>query len=277
MANRNIKEILNNALLNNNEEAFKLDIYYLAQRVFSLSLEDMLTKDVVVDDLVFNDCLNRYISGEPLYYILKEAPFYGRNYYVDNRVLIPRNETEELVYLTINRIKSKNISNPRILDIGTGSGCIAITLDLELIDSVVTGVDISLDALDVAKKNALNLNSKVNFYQSDCLNEVFNHKEKYHVVVSNPPYIDKDSFVEESVLKFEPHMALFAENRGLSLYERIFKDINFVLEDNGIALFEISPEQEESLILLIKKYLPTYKYEFVKDINNFIRFLIINK
>ena len=278
MANRLVKEILIDALKISDDEAYKQDIYYLAQKAFSLSLEELILKEnEVVDDNIFNQYLKRYLDKEPLYYILGKAPFYRREFIVNNKVLIPRNETEELVYLTIKKIKEKKLTNPKIIDVGSGSGCISITLDKEIIDSLVTGVDISLEALEVAKANNKNLEANVNFYQSDCLKNVVKNKEKFNVLISNPPYIDKEQFVEESVLKYEPHLALFAEKKGLAIYEKIFLDLDLVLEENGFAFFEISPDLKDGLIELLRLILPNYRYEFIFDINHFLRFLYIEK
>lgn len=278
MANRLVKEILIDALKISDDEAYKQDIYYLAQKAFSLSLEELILKEnEVVDDNIFNQYLKRYLDKEPLYYILGKAPFYRREFIVNNKVLIPRNETEELVYLTIKKIKEKKLTNPKIIDVGSGSGCISITLDKEIIDSLVTGVDISLEALEVAKANNKNLEANVNFYQSDCLKNVVKNKEKFNVLISNPPYIDKEQFVEESVLKYEPHLALFAEKKGLAIYEKIFLDLDLVLEEHGFAIFEISPDLKDGLIELLRLILPNYRYEFIFDINHFLRFLYIEK
>ena len=278
MANRLVKEIFIDALKISDDEAYKQDIYYLAQKAFSLSLEELILKEnEVVDDNIFNQYLKRYLDKEPLYYILGKAPFYRREFIVNNKVLIPRNETEELVYLTIKKIKEKKLTNPKIIDVGSGSGCISITLDKEIIDSLVTGVDISLEALEVAKANNKNLEANVNFYQSDCLKSVVKNKEKFNVLISNPPYIDKEQFVEESVLKYEPHLALFAEKKGLAIYEKIFRDLDLVLEEHGFAIFEISPDLKEGLIGLLRLILPNYRYEFIFDINHFLRFLYIEK
>ena len=278
MANRLVKDILLEALKINSDEAYKQDIYYLAQKAFSLSLEELILKEnEVVDDNIFNQYLKRYLDKEPLYYILGKAPFYKREFIVNNKVLIPRNETEALVYLTIKQIKEKKLTNPKIIDVGSGSGCISITLDKEIIDSLVTGVDISLEALEVAKANNKNLEANVNFYQSDCLKNVVKNKEKFNVLISNPPYIDKEQFVEESVLKYEPHLALFAEKKGLAIYEKIFLDLDLVLEEHGFAIFEISPDLKDGLIELLRLILPNYRYEFIFDINHFLRFLYIEK
>jgi release factor glutamine methyltransferase len=276
MANNSLREILQKSISIKEEQAFKQDIYYLAQRVFSYTLEELfINEDKIIDDTLFNDYLKRYLNNEPLYYILNEAPFYGRMFYVDSNVLIPRNETEELVYYVLNRLKKRNEEQFSILEVGSGSGCIAITLDLELQNSKVTSVDISPQALLVANKNNQLLSADVKFLQSDCLDEIVKLNKKYDVFVSNPPYIDKDSFVEESVLKYEPHLALFCEDKGLAIYKKIFKDLDKVLYPSSFAIFEISPEQVEGLTKIVKEYLPNYKITFIKDINQFTRFLVL--
>mgnify|MGYP003289336115 CR=1 FL=1 len=278
MATKLINKIIQESLKINNDQAFKQDVYYLAQKAFCISLEELLiNENKEVDDTLFNEYFKRYLKGEPLYYILKEAPFYGKTFSINSKVLIPRNETEELVLYIINYVKRNKLDNVTILDVGTGSGCIAVTLNLEIKDSKVTGVDISNDALEVAKMNNDKLNGKVTFYKSDCFDEVIKRKETYQIIVSNPPYIDRDSFVEKSVLDYEPHLALFADNKGLAVLERLIKDIDKVLEKNGLAIFEISPEQEENLKNFAQKYIPSYQIEFVKDINNFVRFMILKK
>ena len=278
MATKLINKIIQESLKINNDHAFKQDVYYLAQKAFCISLEELLiSENKEVDDTLFNEYFKRYLKGEPLYYILKEAPFYGKTFSVNSKVLIPRNETEELVLYVINYVKRNKLDNVTILDVGTGSGCIAVTLKLEIKDSKVTGVDISNDAIEVAKMNNDKLNGKVTLYKSDCFDEVITRKETYQVIVSNPPYIDRDSFVEKSVLDYEPHLALFADNKGLAILEKLIMNIDKVLIDKGLAIFEISPEQEENLKNIAHKYIPSYQIEFVKDINNFVRFMVLKK
>lgn len=278
MANRLLKDILDKAINLKQEDAFRQDIYYLAQKVFSLSYNELfLNANNIYDDKLFNKYLERYLKGKPLYYILKEAPFFGRMFEVNQNVLIPRNETEELILIVKNKIREFSLKKPHILDVGTGSGCIAITLKNEISDSEVTGVDISPLCIDIAKKNSEKNNAKVNYYLSDCLDEVIRKNEKFDILVSNPPYIDRDTFVEKSVLNYEPHLALFADNHGLAIYEKIFKDLNKVLEKKAFCIFEISPDLEKGLVNLINKYIGSYGYEFIKDINGFTRFLYLFK
>lgn len=278
MANNSLNKILTQALKIKDEQAFKQDVYYLAQKVFSYSLEELIIKEnEIVDDTLFFAYLNRYLEGEPLYYILKEAPFYKRLFYIDNNVLIPRNETEELVDYILNKVKSNKEFPYKILEVGSGSGCIAITLDLELKNAKVYSGDISYAALDIANRNNKALCANVEFFYSDCLDEALKRDDKYHIFVSNPPYINKDTFVEESVLKYEPHLALFSEEKGLAIYKKIFKDLDKVLYPSSFAIFEISPEQVDELSDLADKYLPGYKKSFIQDINKFTRFLVLEK
>ena len=160
--------------------------------------------------------------GIPPQYIVGNVNFYGNIINVDKRVLIPRFETELLVEKAIKYI-NKKYNNPtkiNILDIGTGSGCIAITLKKEL-NSNVSGIDISPDALEVAKKNANQNNVQINFYQSDIFSNV---KDTFDVIISNPPYIKETEEIMDIVKNNEPHLALYAKNNGLYFYEEILKN-----------------------------------------------------
>jgi len=160
----------------------------------------------------------RLLTGEPIQYILGEAPFYGRNFLVTSDTLIPRNETEELVY----RILKEN-SKPglRVLDLGTGTGCIPITLALELKDPEVYALDVSVEALDVARKNASLLEAQVEFLEGDLLGSIPN-LALFDVIVSNPPYVPLrvQGEMHANVLNFEPHLALFVPDEDPLLFYR---------------------------------------------------------
>lgn len=275
MANRKLKDILNQYIFLKDEESFRQDIFYLAEKVFSLSFEELfINENDIYDDTLFVNYANRYLEGEPLYYILKFAPFYCYEYYVDNRVLIPRNETEELVYLVNDYIKNNHVD--KIFEVGSGSGCISITLDLLNKNKIeIISGDISSSALEVANMNKEKLKSNVIFVQSDCLTYLLNNHIKVDVIVSNPPYIDKNNYVENSVLKYEPHLALFASDKGLFFYKKIISSLDKVLNKKGACFFEISPEQKDDLSNFIEKQNVNYKYQFHKDINGFVRFLSI--
>lgn len=212
-------------------------------------------------------------KGKPLQYLTKNAYFYGYNFYVNKNVLIPRPETEILVNETnklINKYFKDNIS---ILDVGTGSGNIAITLKKLNNNYSVTAGDISNKALKVAKKNAKLNNVDITFIKSDLLNNI---NKKYDVLISNPPYIDKENdFVEDIVLNNEPHLALFAKNNGLDNYIKILKRSKKVLNKKNIIAFEIGDKQKENLIKIIKEYYPNSIIKTYKDNNNLDRIIIV--
>ena len=157
--------------------------------------------------------------GKPLQYVIGRVNFYGNSFEVDERVLIPRFETEELVENTIQYIKQYWQEPVDILDLGCGSGVIGITLEKKVSTNSVDLIDISKDALEVAKKNAKQLNSKVNFLENDFLSNV---QKKYDIIISNPPYISEEEEIEAIVKENEPHEALYAGKEGLDAYEKIF-------------------------------------------------------
>lgn len=252
----------------------KEDINYLLQETFSLKPYELLLKEnELLDDHLFIEFFERVNNGEPLYYVLGKAPFYGLNFKCKRGVtLIPRNETEELVSMAIEDINKFGFK--KVLDIGTGTGCIALSIKKNVLEVEVHALDISKEALEVAEINKKHLGVDVKLFLGDCLENV---EEKYDLIVSNPPYIDRDSFVQESVINYEPHIALFADNHGLMIYEKIFSKIDNCLNYSSEAIFEISPDLVDGLVNLLNKYLPKYTYSFYKDMNHFIRFLKIRK
>ena len=204
-------------------------------------------------------------SGEPIQYILGKGPFYGREFLVNEHTLIPRNETEELVHLII---KENPHTGLKILDIGTGTGCIPISLDLEMKSAEVYGIDISEQALTVAQKNGEALKSKVTFQKCDILNEMPN-VPKLDILVSNPPYVPEadKSEMHRNVLDFEPGLALFVPNQDPLLFYRVIGEKGKqLLKPGGKLFFEIherfGSEMEELLIDLGYK-----EVKVVKDLN----------
>jgi release factor glutamine methyltransferase len=176
----------------------------------------------------------------PIQYILGEASFYGRIFYVNPAVLIPRPETEELVRLILNHPQAPS-ANCRILDVGTGSGCIGITLSLELPQADVIAIDISDEALDVAARNAKELNSKVQLLKYDILRN--NVPGLFDIIVSNPPYIasDERESMSRNVVAYEPHLALFVDNIDpLLFYKAIVKQAEVTLKHNGLLAVEVN-------------------------------------
>lgn len=217
------------------------------------------------------DAVDRLEKGEPVQYIVGNVDFYGYNFLVNKDVLIPRFETEQLIEKTIEYVKKTFDKKIDIADIGTGSGCIAITLKKEL-DCNVTAVDISNKALIVAKENAKRNNSIVEFLEGDMLNPL---QKKYDVIISNPPYISYGEKIMDIVKNNEPHIALYADNNGLYYYEEILKCANNYLKDKYLIAFEIGSEQGDKIKEMAKLYLyhPTILIE--KDLQGLDRFVFI--
>ena len=226
----------------------------------------------ILEYLKFIKIYSKAKKDYPIQYLLKKAYFYDNYYYVNKNVLIPRPETEILVNEAIELIK-KSITNPKILEIGTGSGIIAITLKKEFKNSIVTATEISKKALKVAKYNAKNNKTNIDFINTNICDGI---DKKYNVLISNPPYIDyNDINIEEKVKKYEPHLALFAKNNGLYFYEEILKKSKEVLEEENIILFEIGYNQKELLTKIVNNHFPKAKIIVKKDYNDYDRIMII--
>lgn len=237
---------------------------------FSLSLDNEMEDENIIK------ALEKIETGEPVQYVLGEASFLSRKFKVNSNVLIPRQETEQLVMdlvsMIMNVIGTNEVS---ILDIGTGSGCIAISLKLMLGNANVFASDISKKALEIAKENDTKFNSNVTFYESDIFQNI--PENKFDVIISNPPYIDDEKTIDEQVLRFEPHLALMA-SPSTYFYEEIFKNCrDYLNSDRFILGFEIGENMEESLTKLVIKYFPDTFYKFSKDIYERTRFLYIIK
>lgn len=217
-----------------------------------------------------NEAIKRLEAGEPVQYIVGSVNFYGYDLDVNKNVLIPRFETEELVDNTIKFIKSK-FDKVDILDIGTGSGAIAISLKKET-NSNVTATDISTDALEVAKSNAKKNNCVINFVNTNIYDGI---KDKFDVVISNPPYIREDEEIEDIVRNNEPNIALYAKDNGLYFYENILKRINTILKEKYLIAFEIGEKQFNDIKLIKEKYLPQANIELKKDMQGRDRMVFI--
>jgi release factor glutamine methyltransferase len=241
-------------------------VIWLFEDFLGKSRKDILS-DFVVDPLPIelNNALKGLLEGKPIQYVTGKAPFYGRELLVNSNVLIPRNETEELVHLII---KENNNSGMRILDIGTGSGCIPITLALEIKGSEVFGLDISEKALTVASQNASILGANVVFRKSDILTEEIPFKN-LDIIVSNPPYvkISEKELMHDNVLKHEPHLALFVDDDDpLLFYRHIAKKAKKVLKPHGRLYFEIN----ETIGTITSELLNENGYkdvQIIKDLN----------
>ena len=224
-----------------------------------------------LDESKLDEGLELLKKGIPVQYIVGNVDFYGNIIEVDKNVLIPRFETEELVSKLIDYIHKYFDKKIDIVDIGTGSGCIAITLKKQL-DCNMTAVDISTKALDVAKKNAINNNVEIEFIEGNMLN---NLKNKYDVIVSNPPYISYDEEIMDIVKNNEPHIALYADNDGLYYYEEILKNAKEYINKKSIIAFEIGYTQGKRIKELKDKYLPNSIFKLERDMQGKDRFVFI--
>lgn len=220
-----------------------------------------------------NAAINKLNKGVPVQYIVGEVDFYGYLFNVNENVLIPRFETEQLVEFTIYYAKKLFNRKIDIVDLGTGSGCIAITLKKEL-ECNMDAVDISDKALEIAKINAKNNNVDINFYLGDMLKPL---NKKYDIIISNPPYISYDEEIMEIVKNNEPSLALYADNNGLFYYEEILKNCKENLNNKFLIAFEIGYKQADDIKKLVLKYLDNVKVTINKDLNKLDRFVFIIK
>ncbi len=225
-------------------------------------------------DKDLDTALKELESGIPVQYIVGNTNFYGYDFKVNRNTLIPRFETELLVEKTYNYIKKYfNKDNIKILDIGTGSGCIAITLNKLLNNSDITGIDISSEALEIAKENNISNNTNVKFIESDIFSNV---SDRYDVIISNPPYISYgDTEVMDIVKNNEPHLALYAKDNGLYFYDKIIKDSSKYLNDKFIMAFEIGYKQGEDVVKIVNKYYKDINISVEKDYSDRDRFVFI--
>ena len=233
-------------------------------QLFSNNLSEQISKEN--EDKYFS-LIEKHIKEDvPLSHLVGFEYFYDRKYKVTKDVLSPRMETEELIYKVIEYVKASNKNKFKILDLCTGSGIIAITLKKELsqfsIDVVAS--DISEEAIEVAKENAQSHDATIKFIKSDIFNNIDN---KFDIIVSNPPYIDRKDEVtmQDNVLKYDPHLALFAEEEGMYFYRKIIEQANDYLNENGVMFFEIGYDQKDKIIKLAD--MNGFSAEVYRDIN----------
>ena len=250
-------------LIRQGEEAESLSFVYRSLK--NLSFTDFvfaLQQEVTEEEKQFvEEIYQQLATHKPAQYIIGHTDFYDMQLKVDERVLIPRPETEELVEIILDENHEENLS---VLDIGTGSGAIALALAKNRPNWSVTAADISQDALDVASENAKNQNLQIFLKKSDCFTEI---SEKYDIIVSNPPYISREdeSEVGLNVLYSEPHLALFADEDGLAIYRRIVENAKDYLKDGGKIYLEIGYKQGQSVPELFRKHLPEKRVRTLKD------------
>lgn len=231
--------------------------------------EDLIKKYVPLDKQAY--ALDKLSRGIPVQYIIGNVDFFGYEFLVNEDVLIPRFETEGLVEKTIGYIQKMCFKNFSIADLGTGSGCIGITLNLE-IGAYVSCFDISPKAIEIARYNAKNLGSNAEFFEFDILNKI---SGKYDVIISNPPYIAYDGEVDKIVVDNEPHLALFADNDGLIFYEKIMSYAQSVLNEKFLIAFEIGCDQQKSLEKIANLFFPSSKIVFEQDLCGKTRYMFI--
>ncbi|MGZ9835637.1 peptide chain release factor N(5)-glutamine methyltransferase [Streptococcus sp. V940] len=245
------------------EEAESLSFVYRSLK--NLSFTDFvfaLQQEVTEEEKQFVEEIFKKLAAHiPAQYIIGHAEFFGMQLKVDERVLIPRPETEELVELILTENPEKNLN---VLDIGTGSGAIALALAKNRPDWSVTAADISQDALELATENAKSQDLDLTFIRTDCFSEI---SSKYDIIVSNPPYISRADEVEVglNVLHSEPHLALFADEDGLAIYRRIAEDSKDYLNDGGKIYLEIGYKQGQNVPALFMENLPEKRVRTLKD------------
>ena len=250
-------------LIAQGEEAESLSFVYRSLK--NLSFTDFvfaLQQEATEEEKEFVEEIYKKLAAHiPAQYIIGHAEFFEIQLKVDERVLIPRPETEELVEL----ILAENLKdNLKVLDIGTGSGAIALALAKNRPDWSVTATDISQDALELATENSKRQDLNLSFIKSDCFSEI---SSKYDIIVSNPPYISRADEVEVglNVLHSEPHLALFADEEGLAIYRRIAEESKDYLKDGGKIYLEIGYKQGQSVPALFMENLPEKRVRTLKD------------
>tara|TARA_Y100000590_G_scaffold282158_1_gene317382 strand:+ start:1233 stop:2066 length:834 start_codon:yes stop_codon:yes gene_type:complete len=233
----------------------------------------LLADEIELDsnkEILFLDALNRLKTHEPIQYVLGKTIFMDLEFKVNSNVLIPRPETEELVRLML----KEDLDGKEILDIGTGSGCIAISLAKNLPNAKVSAIDISEDALEVARENAKLNNVDIDFINAD----IFDYKseKKYDVIVSNPPYVTESEklLMKRNVLKYEPNSALFVDNDNpLIYYEKILELAKNQLNNDGKIYFEMNEKYKDQISNLLKNKFYN-NVNFIKDFNEKYRFCV---
>ena len=278
----NIEEILKkeiNNLKQNNIENSTLKAKILLANILNVKKEYLLIhseEEIKQEDKIkYENCIKELIKGKPLQYITNKQEFMGLDFYVDENVLIPQPDTEILVEKAIEI--AETTQKNKILDMCTGSGCIAISLAKKINTTQIIAVDISNNALNVANKNAINNNveNKIKFINSDIFNNI---EEKFDIIVSNPPYIETETINKlEIEVQNEPHLALDGGIDGLKFYKTIANNAFKYLNENGYLLLEIGYNQQNSVTQLLQDIGKYKNIETVKDLGGNYRIVIARK
>ncbi|AJM72182.1 peptide chain release factor N(5)-glutamine methyltransferase [Mycoplasma yeatsii] len=277
----NIYKVFNNILNNKNISISKADVYAILEYVLKKDYQAIITDldyQLTNQELEHVDQIIKLLEQKyPLAYIIKSKYFYNNKFYVDNNVLIPRVESEEIINLVYDYVKKNN--NLKIIDLCSGSGCLGISLALLNKLNNVLLVDIDTNALNVCKTNINNFNLKnTEILQSDFLENIIKNNIKANVIVCNPPYIDiNDDSIAEGVKLYEPNIALFAKDNGLYFYKQLINNIDKVVDINNkfIIVLEFGWNQKTAIEKIINDNCLKYNWEFKKDNYNNWRNLII--
>ena len=268
-------------LLNHNIQTAKIDSEVILANILNTTRINLITKQDVTlnkeqEDL-FSKLVERRKQKEPVAYILNKKEFWNENYFVDKRVLIPRPETEILIELLLKKIKDKNKAY-KVLDLGCGSGCLLISFLKEMHKSQGMGVDISSNALEVAKKNIElhNLNNRAKLVRLDLL--TLHTKDKFDVIFSNPPYLSSSDYAKlsDDVKNFEPKQALVGGFNGVLYYKKIIALAQSALKKNGYLALELGDRQYRTISKLLQdhSFRILDKYQLI---NNEIRCILAAK
>lgn len=276
------KDVLKHAQLRMNEAnrgeqaalLYLLELTNMESHNLYLEFEEEMPEEIRT---AYEQGVDLLVEGKPLAHILGFTWFYGYKFKVNDDVLIPRPETEELVanILAAHDEHFSNDDTTTLIDVGTGSGAIAITLKKEEPNLHILASDISQEAIMVANENAKNNDATVCFCVGDMLEPFIDRQMKVDILISNPPYIPQHEAMEDSVVNYEPHVALFGGEDGLKFYRIIFEKAPQILKDKAMMAFEMGFDQKETLSALAKEYFPNAKIEVLKDMNNKDRMLFI--
>ncbi|MFV0479230.1 MAG: peptide chain release factor N(5)-glutamine methyltransferase [Anaerorhabdus sp.] len=259
------------------EQAALQYLLELAQ-VNRMDLYEVMDQEIPESLLVeFEPGMQRILNHEPLQHVLGYSWFYGYKMKVNQSVLIPRPETEELVANVLAQMDEIFDSRDPIdvVDVGTGSGAIAIAIAKEDARVTVLATDISEEALQVAKENATLNQAKIEFMQGSMLQPLITHGRKVDVLISNPPYIPQEELLEKSVKEFEPHVALFGGEDGLVFYKEIIQNCHLVLKEKSFLAFEMGWNQKDALIKMIHSFYPQLNPVVIQDMSGKDRMLFI--
>lgn len=277
---KKLSEALNEASLfleHNNHDPALARHYWMI--LFDWSLTDLVLQlDQEISESQWREyqlVLNRIINDEPIQYIMGYADFMDERFKVTRDTLIPREETAGLIELASEYLRHK--AHARVLDIGTGSGIIAIILAKRFPKAEIIAVDISQAALDVAQENADNHQVQINFLKSDLFSEL--NSEYFDLIVSNPPYIayNEIELMDASVMKYEPQQALFASNKGLDIYKAISNQVIKHLRSDWQILFEIGFAQGLEVKNIYNQTFPQAEIDIIKDFNDKDRYIRVNR